>query len=260
MQEVAAYSTLAMTLSLVVVRPRLGSIMRITPAGAALAGVAVLALLGVVGLDSVRAATSDVWTSFVAIASIMVMTAVALELGVLSWLSGLVEARATTTPQLFRLVFVLATATASILNNDAAILLLTPLVIGLVRRRYPDRPDLIVPFAFAVFLAAGVAPFMVSNPMNMVVAQYAGIGFNEYAVRMVPIAVAGWIIAYVISKRVFRRLLATPLVPIAGGRRPTTWAQRLMIGLLLAVLGCYSIVGYVGGPVWLVAFGGAAIA
>lgn len=260
MQEVAAYSTLAMTLSLVVVRPRLGSVLRITPAGAAMAGVVVMAMLGIVGIASVRAAVGDVWSSFVAIASIMVMTSVALDLGVLTWLSRQVEARASTTPQLFRLVFVLATATASILNNDAAILLLTPLVVALVRRRYPDRPELIVPFAFAVFMAAGVAPFMVSNPMNMVVAQYAGIGFNEYAFHMVPIALAGWVIAYATLARVFRAQLATPLAPSADERTPTTPGQRLMIGLLLAVLGCYSVIGYVGGPVWLVALGGAAAA
>ena len=41
-------------------------------------------------------------------------------------------------------------------------------------------------FAFAVFLAPGVAPFVISNPMNMIVAEYAGLGFNAYAAKMVP--------------------------------------------------------------------------
>src|SRR5439155_6682292 len=59
------------------------------------------------------------------------------------------------------------------------------------RRCCPDRSDLVVPFAFAVFSAAGVAPLVISNPMNLIVADYAGISFNEYAARMVPIAIAG---------------------------------------------------------------------
>jgi Na+/H+ antiporter NhaD/arsenite permease-like protein len=59
-----------------------------------------------------------------------------------------------------------------------------------------QRPDLVVPFAFAVFSAAGVAPLVISNPMNMIVAVYAGIGFNEYAARMAPIALAGRGAAY----------------------------------------------------------------
>ena len=61
-----------------------------------------------------------------------------------------------------------------------------------MRRCYPDRPDLLAPFAFAVFSAAGVAPLVISNPMNLIVAEVAGVGFNEYAARMIPISVAGW--------------------------------------------------------------------
>lgn len=77
--------------------------------------------------------------------------------------------------------------TSTAFNNDAAILLLTPLIITLVRRRYPDRPEMAEPMAFAVFMSAGVAALPVSNPMNMVVAEFMGISFNNYARHMVPI-------------------------------------------------------------------------
>jgi Na+/H+ antiporter NhaD/arsenite permease-like protein len=46
-------------------------------------------------------------------------------------------------------------------------------------------------FVFAVFLAPGVAPFVISNPMNMIVAEYAGIGFNQYAVVMAKARIVG---------------------------------------------------------------------
>lgn len=259
MQEVAAYSTVAMTLGLVVARPRLAGGFRVRPYHAATVGVLVLIALGVVRPEDVPLAAENLWRPFVAIGAIMVMTDVALRVGLLDAWAAHVERRARTTAQLFALVFALGALTATALNNDAAILLLTPLVVRLVRRRFPDRPGLLVPFAFAVFLAAGVAPLPVSNPMNMVVADFAGIGFNAYAARMLPIAVIGWLLAYAIARRLFRAeltgvLAATPPPP------PLTNAQRWTMALLAGVLPAYSIVGYFGGPVWIVAVGGAAVA
>jgi len=258
-QEVAAYSTLAMTVGLVVARPRVGSLPRLPPAVAAWGGVLVLALFGILGVQAVGATALDVWRSFVAITAIMVMTAVALELGVLSALAARVEQGAPTTRALFRRVFILGSLTAAMLNNDAAILLLTPLVVTLARRRFPERIDVVVMFAFAVFMAAGVAPFFVSNPMNMVVADHSGIGFNAYAARMVPIAVAGWILAYHILAWLFRRQLAVELGGTPAIREPMGRAQWAMVGILAAALIGYSLVGYLGGPVWLVAVTGAVL-
>ena len=46
------------------------------------------------------------------------------------------------------LVFGLGVLTSSLLNNDAAILVLTPVVLTMVARRYPGQPAMLVPFAF----------------------------------------------------------------------------------------------------------------
>lgn len=259
-QEVAAYSSLAMTLSLVVTRPRLGEGLRLSPALAAFLGVALMAVFGVVGLASATSALAELWRPFATIGAIMVMTEVALRIGLLDWWAARIEAGAVTTAQLFTRVFVLSVAAATCLNNDAAILLLTPLVVRLVRRRFPERPDLVIPFAFAVFMAAGVAPLPVSNPMNMVVADLAGIGFNAYAVRMIPVAVVGWIAAYAFLRLLFAPLLGgrpeTPAAPV--GR--SSLAQRWTMLILGAVLLSYPVVGQLGGPVWIVAACGAGLA
>tara|TARA_R110002096_G_scaffold77896_11_gene183497 strand:- start:20312 stop:21463 length:1152 start_codon:yes stop_codon:yes gene_type:complete len=227
---------------------------------AAFAGVLVMLMLGIVRPEHwVRAAT-NLWSPFVAIAAIMVMTEVALRVGLLGWWASQVEARAQTTSQMFTLVFGLGVLTSAILNNDAAILLLTPLVVGLIRRRFPDRPQMVVPFAFAVFMSAGVAAFPVSNPMNMVVAEFTGVGFNEYALHMFPIALAGWVLGFAILRRLFKDELAVVLESDASETRPATPGQRLMMLLLGGVLIAYSVVGYIGGPVWAVACCGALLA
>lgn len=258
--EVVAYSIVATTLGLVVTRPQVTPRLRITPAMAAFAGVLVMLMLGIVRPEHGIRAARNLWSPFVAIAAIMVMTEVALRVGLLDWWASQVEARAQTTARMFTLVFGLGVLTSAILNNDAAILLLTPLVVGLVRRRFPDRPEMVVPFAFAVFMSAGVAAFPVSNPMNMVVAEFTGVGFNEYAVHMLPIALAGWALGFLILRRLFRAELAIVLAPTKLDLRPATPGQRLMMLLLGGVLMAYSVVGYIGGPVWAVACCGALLA
>ena len=125
-------------------------------------------------------------------------------------------------------------------------------------RLYPDRPDLLVPFAFAVFMAAGVAPFVTSNPMNMVVAGVAGIDFNEYAVRMVPVAVAGSVVTFVVLRLVFARELrggAAGGAAAAGAAvEPAQW-QALV--LVLVVVVAYPVFALAGVEVFAVALAAA---
>ncbi len=252
--EVAAYSTVAMTLGLVVTRPRITANLRLSPSMAAFVGVFILMALGIVRLDHFSKAVLNLWSPFVAIASIMVITDVALQVGLLQWWAERVDSRASSVSQLFTLVYALGMFTAATLNNDAAILLLTPLVVALVRRRYPERHDLVAPFAFAVFMSAGVAPFPVSNPMNMVVANFSGISFNTYALHMIPVAIAGWAIAFIMLRWLFRKELAGDnATRSTADTKPMTGPQRLMMVLVIGVLISYPVFGYFGGPVWAVA-------
>jgi arsenical pump membrane protein len=263
MQEMVAYGTLMMTLGLVLYRPRIGLGLRVGPAAAAALGVAVLLATGVVSPADLADTLGVLWRPSLAILSIMLTTNVAQRLGILDHFAGLLEPRpGQPVGRLFRSVFALSAVTSAVLNNDAAVLLLTPLIVRLIRRRYPNRPDLVVPFAFAVFAAAGVAPLVISNPMNLIVAEFAGIGFNAYAARMIPIAIAGWVTAYAILRAVFRRRL---LGDTGGGEAGRSTAPRLsrpakqFLALFAAALGAYPALSYAGGPVWAVAAGSAAL-
>ncbi|MCE9578443.1 MAG: anion permease [Deltaproteobacteria bacterium] len=257
MHEMAAYSTMAMTLGLVVARPHVGPTFRITPALAAVIGALFLTAIGVVKPGHAVDAITNLKAPFIAIASMMVMTEVASRVGLLGWWASRIEARARTTGALFALVFGVGVLTSSLLNNDAAILVLTPVVLTMVARRYPGRPAMLVPFAFAVFMSAGVAALPVANPMNMVVADFSGIDFNTYARQMIPVAIAGWAIAFVMLRLVFRAPLRAPIEPTSATAQRATPIQQLTMVLLVAVLAAYPIVGSFGGPVWAVALGGA---
>jgi arsenical pump membrane protein len=168
-------------------------------------------LSGVLSMADTRRAVSATLPSLLVIASVMVITECARRLGVMDGMaSGLLRMARGSRWRLYCLVFLLSAATASALNNDSAVLLLAPVVVVVARRCYPTTPDSTAILAMVVFMAAGVAPLVVSNPMNLIVAQYAGLGFNQYARHMIPVALAGWAAAFGAMLWAFRRRLAIP--------------------------------------------------
>jgi arsenical pump membrane protein len=265
----AAVSALAVTLGLALRRPSLRAVplllpsgLRIGPGVAAGLGVVILLLAGNLHGRDVTEALDVLWRPLVALASIMVMTGVAARVGLFQQLATLVVPRGGAgASRLFGLVFALSFATAAVFNNDAAILVLTPVVVVLVRGLYPDTPALLLPFAFAVFMAAGVAPFLTSNPMNTVVAGAAGIDFNAYAVRMVPVALVAAVVTFMVLRLLFATALAAapdPAPPPPG--LAWTGAQRQLLGLVLAVLLAYPAFALAGLHVFVVAAAGAVAA
>ncbi|HEX2085099.1 MAG TPA: SLC13 family permease [Solirubrobacteraceae bacterium] len=262
MREAAAVSALALTLGLTLRRPLLPTGLRIGPGIAAVIGVAVALAVGGIHGDDVVEAGETLWRPFLTLIGLMVITGVAARLGLMERLGALVVPRAGGSPtRLFGLVFVLSAGTAAVLNNDAAILLLTPVVVLLVRGLYPGRPALLVPFAFAVFMAAGVAPFVTSNPMNTVVAGVADIDFNEYAATMAPVAVAAWVVTYLVLRAVFARdLREAPEVPPAVPAKRWERPQKQALALVIAVLAAYPVLALAGVEVFLVAAAGGLVA
>ena len=267
MASALTYCIAALAIVLVLAKPRiLGR--RLNPAvGAGLGACAMLAI-GSIEISQVGRLAGELWRSFLVLVSIMVMTEVATRVGLLRAWANRLDSGATSTVALFTRLFILSVGTAAALNNDAAILLLTPLAVVLVQQRFSStdaatgvsQQRLLVVFAFGVFMGAGVAPFVVSNPMNMIVADYSGIGFNDYALRMVPIAVVGWVVAFFILRFLFRNELRAPLpANEAAAVKPFSRPQLAMMTVLGGSLVSYPIVSLLGSPVWLVALGAALV-
>jgi arsenical pump membrane protein len=263
MQTLFACSTFALAVTLAVARPRIGVRLHIGPAMATAAGAALLLLSETVSPDDIVSVALMLWRPLLTILAIMITTAAAGRVGAIDRLAHIAFARtAGSTPALFAGVFLLSFVTAALLNNDAAILLLTPLVVTFVAARYPGQPRLVLAFAFAVFMSAGVAPFVVSNPMNVIVASYAGLDFNAYALTMLPISLVGSTMTFALLRWAFRAELAAAISADDTPQTPTaTTAQRRMLGLLVIVLGSYPVAAVMSGPsTWLVSCLGAAAA
>ena len=264
MQLFIACSTFALSIAIGVKRPSLSATTRVSPAAAALAGVLCLLLAGSVRPSDVWTAAELLWRPLVTILSILVTTLAAERTGTIDALAArILGPRATSARALFRTVFLLSLTTATVLSNDAAIVLLTPLVLAFVRARFPAQPRLLLPFGFAVFMAAGVAPLVTSNPMNIVVASAVGLNFNQYAATMLPISAAGSLVTYLLLRLLFAGDLASGVVgrSIARGPAAFGFTQRCMLVVLVAVAATYPFVALLEGtPIWAVAAAGAAAA
>lgn len=254
------YSVFCLAVPLFLIQPRLLGTYPLPPALTAGLGVLVYLFIGLLSLADLLETLIMLWRPIVTLASLMTLGFAAERLGVLAALARL-AARGTApcATTLFGRVFVLSVVSSILLNNDITIIMLTPLVVTLVRTRYPTRPDLLIPFAYVVFIAAGVAPLMISNPMNLVVASVAGITFNDYARMMFPVALSVWGLSFGILRLLYWRTLASvgpsdvqarPLTAVASPYWP-------MIVLVLGVVCAYPIASYFGYPVWLIALGGA---
>ena len=101
---------------------------RVTPGAAAVFGVVVLMIARLLRVEDLLIAFGIQWRPLLSLFCIMVMTGVVDEVGAFERLAARLHAhgRRTAAPRAFTLDFAVSVVTPSLLNNDSAVLLLTP--------------------------------------------------------------------------------------------------------------------------------------
>lgn len=229
----------------------------------AMAGAAAALLTGVISFSDVPVVWHIVWNATGAFVAIIIISLLLDEAGFFEWAAlhvarwGNGHGR-----RLFALVVLLGAAVSSLFANDGAALILTPIVIAMLRALgYGPKPTLAFVMAAGFIADTASLPLVVSNLVNIVSADFFGIGFAHYASVMVPVDLVSIVATLGALFLFFRRDIPATYdvsqlrVPGAAIRDMATFRAGWVV--LCGLLAGFFILDPLGVPVSAVAAAGA---
>jgi Na+/H+ antiporter NhaD/arsenite permease-like protein len=209
------------------------------PAAALLGAVLMVALDVLTPEQAYRAVDYD---TLVLLLGMMIISAYLSLAGFFDWAADWVLRRAQTAEWLLVYLILTSGILSALLVNDVVCLMLTPLVVAvMVRGKLPLAPYLL---ALAMSANIGSVATLVGNPQNMIIGHLSRIPFLRFSAALLPVAIVGLAIQYLVLRIGFRRILRQTRI-----ERPAARSHQLdqpLLILTFVVLGAV-FVGFVIG-------------
>ncbi|WP_298138757.1 arsenic transporter [Acidiferrobacter sp.] len=199
---VLALAVFAFTLFLVIVQPKgLG-----IGWGAALGAIVALAL-GVVRVANIPTVWGIVWNATLTFVGLIIISLVLDEAGFFHWAAlHMARSGGGRGRRLFPLIILLGALVAALFANDGAALILTPIVLAMLVA-LGFSPEVALAFVMGTGFIADTTslPFVISNLVNIVSADFFGIPFRAYAIVMIPVDVVAGLVTFAMLWIYYRR-------------------------------------------------------
>src|SRR6266481_2364221 len=171
---------------------------------ATLLGTVLMVACGV--LTPEQAYRSVDYDTLVLLLGMMLISAYLFMAGFFDWAADWILRRAKTPQALLFYLIGVSGSLSALLVNDTVCLMLTPLVVAvMVRGRLPLTPYLL---ALAMSANLGSVATLVGNPQNMIIGHLSKIAFLRFSASLLPVAVVGLTIQYLVLRVGFRAILS----------------------------------------------------
>lgn len=260
--NVAAIVTIivvAMTLALMLTRPR-----GLNEAWFAAGGAVTLVIANALPLDAPLQAVLETWEVLIFLAAMMLVTGVVERAGVIEVAAErIAHICGTSIRTLYIAMFMLAAVVTATMSLDITIILITPILFALTRRRNLDP----APFLFACVFVANIGSLIlpVSNLTNLLLVNRLNLSFADFVrVMWLPNTVA---LATTLAMLLwlFRHQLRYVDVPADGietivpGVASERWRRLVGVAMVAVIVGL-AVAGFTEQPIWIpAAVGGLAL-
>lgn len=224
---------------------------------------------GVLSLEQAVSPESIDFKTLFLLFGMMIVVGVLRLSGFFERLVGMALHRITSPKGLLAVTIGLSGVLSAFLINDVVCVALTPLVVHLARRmKFDPIPHLI---GLATAANVGSTGTITGNPQNIYIGVHSGISYLRFASHLLPVALLGLGLTYLVACLVYRGRLASPKgqqipgkdeTPDEGGRGEGTPRSsghaRLQVKAVAVTLAAVALF-FTGLPLELVALGAAAV-
>ncbi|WP_194790367.1 arsenic transporter [Pseudomonas sp. UFMG81] len=222
-------------------------------------GALIALAVGAVSLHDIPVVWAIVWNATATFIALIIISLLLDEAGFFAWAALHVARWANGSGyRLFSFCILLGALVSAVFANDGAALILTPIVMSLLLAlRFSPAATLAFVMAAGFIADTASLPLVVSNLVNIVSADYFGLGFTDYAAVMVPVNLVSIAATLLVLWLFFRRDLPAryPCEAVPDPRTAVRDPATFVVGgctLLLLLAGLF-ILEPLGIPVSVVA-------